>query len=302
MRCKFARRFRGLSQDQLKKEREKLAASQATVLKYTGLLATPEELASTLRASLTYDFLQNFSMMFNQLADFPMLSSRFFTFQMLCLMLEEDPPDLEKALWKAWIGLEGCCIFNNDYEFHEFKQVAEIKLEKREEDALRQRHILHYVSKQLAKKEAKEQGPWVIQLYTSRGMTEKFSSLAVIKYDAESQEVVILTSPNVERVLKVQDLIDLADSEDPSQLDSVFPWLKASVVPVEMDVGQVDIFSSSQKGASVVPGESQDGRRGSKYPMVHRGITVYTLQRALLSPQQCVKYMAIRNSFIKFSE
>ena len=31
-------------------------------------------------------------MMFNQLADFPMLSSRLFTFQMLCLMLEKDPP------------------------------------------------------------------------------------------------------------------------------------------------------------------------------------------------------------------
>ena len=132
-------------------------------------------------------------------------------------------------------------------------------------------------------------------------MSEKFSSLAVIKYDAELQEVVILTSPNVERVLKVQDVIDLADSEDPSQLDSVFPWLKDPALAVVVEEGgQVDMFSSQK--TSVVPGESQDGRRGSKYPMVHRGITVYTLQRALLSPQQCVKYMAIRNSFIKFSE
>ena len=52
------------------------------------------------KAILTYDVIQNFSMMFNQVADFPMMTSRIFTFQMLCLMYQIPPRELEKKLMK----------------------------------------------------------------------------------------------------------------------------------------------------------------------------------------------------------
>ena len=65
-----------------------------------------------------------------------------------------------------------------------------------EEAQPNRRHILACVLDQL--EESIEAGPWVIQLYTSRG-TDRFSHLAVVKYDAEIRKVIILTTPGAER-------------------------------------------------------------------------------------------------------
>lgn len=73
--------------------------------------------------SFAYDVYLNFSMMFNQLADFPMLTSRVFTFQMLCLMYKISPHDMEKILERSFINLTKCLIFNNDYKFYKFKHM-----------------------------------------------------------------------------------------------------------------------------------------------------------------------------------
>ena len=72
-------------------------------------------------------------------------------------------------------------------------QVDKVSLE---EERPNKRHILACVRDQL--NDSIEAGPWVIQLYTSRG-SDKFSHLAVVKYDEEIRKVIILTTPGAER-------------------------------------------------------------------------------------------------------
>ena len=79
---------------------------------------------STIR-SLAGDFLQNFTVMFSQLQDFPMLNSKVFALQMLCLMKEVDPVTFSKSLTQLKAqSIAGCCVFDNDYHFYVLTEVV----------------------------------------------------------------------------------------------------------------------------------------------------------------------------------
>ena len=78
----------------------------------------------TMRSTVS-DFLQNFTVMFNQLQDFPMLNSKVFALQMLCLMKEVDPVTFSKSLTQLKAqSIAGCCVFDNDYHFYVLTEVV----------------------------------------------------------------------------------------------------------------------------------------------------------------------------------
>ena len=143
--------------------------------------------------STVSDFLQNFTVMFNQLQDFPMLNSKVFALQMLCLMKEVVPKEFLATMNKKAQTLAGCCVVDNDFHFHELTEAKRGDIIPLQNDL---DHILLIVLKDIRKFSqagGSPPGPWVVEL-TAIQPTGGLNHISVVKYDTGAEEVIVLCS------------------------------------------------------------------------------------------------------------
>ena len=179
----------------------------------------------TMRA-MASDFLQNFTVMFNQLQDFPMLNSKVFALQMLCLMKEVVPKEFLATMNKKAQTLAGCCVFDNDFHFHELTEAKRGDIIPLQNDL---DHILLIVLKDIRKFEhagGEPPGPWVVEL-TAIQPTGGLNHISVVKYDTGAEEVIVLcSSRGTPHVISRVDLErKVTEEEEKTEVETVYPWL-----------------------------------------------------------------------------
>ena len=126
-RCELALLFKTKDGSKKKGGADNMMSQKATGSKLSQSGRQAEAAGISLRTirSLAGDFLQNFTVMFSQLQDFPMLNSKVFALQMLCLMKEVDPVTFSKSLTQLKAqSIAGCCVFDNDYHFYVLTEVV----------------------------------------------------------------------------------------------------------------------------------------------------------------------------------
>ena len=235
LRCQLARKFKTFTvvdPENLKKknkggqvEAKAQAQRMSQVARNEGKDMKEAFDVKTMRA-MASDFLQNFTVMFNQLQDFPMLNSKVFALQMLCLMKEVVPKEFLATMNKKAQTLAGCCVFDNDFHFHELTEAKRGDIIPLQNDL---DHILLIVLKDIRKFEhagGEPPGPWVVEL-TAIQPTGGLNHISVVKYDTGAEEVIVLcSSRGTPHVISRVDLErKVTEEEEKTEVETVYPWL-----------------------------------------------------------------------------
>ena len=285
----------------------------------------------TMRA-MASDFLQNFTVMFNQLQDFPMLNSKVFALQMLCLMKGVVPKEFLATMNKKAQTLAGCCVFDNDFHFHELTEAKRGDIIPLQNDL---DHILLIVLKDIRKFEqggGEPPGPWVVEL-TAIQPTGGLNHISVVKYDTEAEEVTVLcSSRGTPHVISLPDLERKVTEEEKTQVETVYPWLtkhldlqgflaggdgarrvsvgggdRGSAGGDERGVSKTEVFLSSQlhdqddlmEGVGIQPVVKELIADSEPVRLFY---VVYVLRKSATATDRSVKYNAIKNAFLQFSQ
>ena len=235
LRCQLARKFKTFTvvdPENLKKknkggqvEAKAQAQRMSQVARNEGKDMKEAFDVKTMRA-MASDFLQNFTVMFNQLQDFPMLNSKVFAMQMICLMKEVVPKEFLATMNKKAQTLAGCCVFDNDFHFHELTEAKRGDIIPLQNDL---DHILLIVLKDIRKFEhagGEPPGPWVVEL-TAIQPTGGLNHISVVKYDTGAEEVIVLcSSRGTPHVISRVDLErKVTEEEEKTEVETVYPWL-----------------------------------------------------------------------------
>ena len=229
LRCQLARKFKTFTVVDPENLKKKNKGGQVERISQVARNAEKEIKEAfdvkTMRA-MASDFLQNFTVMFNQLQDFPMLNSKVFALQMLCLMKEVVPKEFLATMNKKAQTLAGCCVFDNDFHFHELTEAKRGDIIPLQNDL---DHILLIVLKDIRKFEhagGEPPGPWVVEL-TAIQPTGGLNHISVVKYDTGAEEVIVLcSSRGTPHVISRVDLErKVTEEEEKTEVETVYPWL-----------------------------------------------------------------------------
>ena len=339
LRCQLARKFKTFTvvdPENLKKknkggqvEAKAQAQRMSQVARNEGKDMKEAFDVKTMRA-MASDFLQNFTVMFNQLQDFPMLNSKVFALQMLCLMKEVVPKEFLATMNKKAQTLAGCCVFDNDFHFHELTEAKRGDIIPLQNDL---DHILLIVLKDIRKFEhagGEPPGPWVVEL-TAIQPTGGLNHISVVKYDTGAEEVIVLcSSRGTPHVISRVDLERKVTDEEKTEVETVYPWLpkhldlhgylggdarrisvgggdRGSAGGDERGVSKTEVLVSSQhhdqddlmEGGGIQPGVKELLADSEPVRLFY---VVYVLRKSATATDRSVKYNAIKNAFLQFSQ
>ena len=264
----------------------------------------------TMRSTVS-DFLQNFTVMFNQLQDFPMLNSKVFAMQMICLMKKVKPKVFQAGLYKKAQSLAGCCVFDNDFHFHELTEVGRVEMIPLQND---QEHILGTVLRHIQEHEADPTlpppGPWVLELTANIQKIGGVTCISVVKYDTLAKEATVLCSARGKvRVYNRADLEKAVTTDEKTDVSKVFSYLGDLLDFGVAPVGdrRVSVIQDAVDEA-VVGGQVNEPLIKAAAEIIQCSepeqlfYVVYILRRSATQTDKSVKYNAIKNAFLQFSK